>query len=91
MTGSCCYLAAPTATNAATTTRTGSSLDRPRGTDVYFGWGIHICLGQWLARREAQLVFEYVAEKLPNYAVGASERVLTATVRGYTSVEMTLR
>ena len=40
-------------------------LDRPRGTDVYFGWGIHICLGQWLARREAQLVFEYIAEKIP--------------------------
>ena len=66
-------------------------IDRPRGTDVYFGWGIHICLGQWLARREAQLVFEYVAKKFPNYTVGAHERVLTATVRGYTSVEMTLR
>jgi cytochrome P450 len=66
-------------------------LDRPRGTDVYFGWGIHICLGQWLARREAQLVFEYVAKNFPSYTVGAHERVLTATVRGYTSVEMTLR
>ena len=66
-------------------------IDRPRGTDVYFGWGIHICLGQWLARREAQLVFEYVAKNFPNYTVGAHERVLTATVRGYTSVEMTLR
>ena len=65
-------------------------IDRPRGTDVYFGWGIHICLGQWLARREAQLVFEYVAEKFPNYTIGARERVLTATVRGYTSVEMSL-
>jgi cytochrome P450 len=66
-------------------------IDRPRGTDVYFGWGIHICLGQWLARREAQLVFAYIADKFPNYAIGARERVLTATVRGYTSVEMTLR
>ncbi len=66
-------------------------IDRPRGTDVYFGWGIHICLGQWLARREAQLVFEYVAKKFPNYTVGAHQRVLTATVRGYTSVEMTLK
>lgn len=66
-------------------------IDRPRGTDVYFGWGIHICLGQWLARREAQMVFEYIAKKFPNYRIGATERVLTATVRGYTSVEMTLR
>ena len=45
----------------------------------------------WLARREAQLVFEYIAKKFPNYAIGARERVLTATVRGYTSVEMALR
>jgi cytochrome P450 len=65
-------------------------IDRPRGTDVYFGWGIHICLGQWLARREAQLAFEYIANRFPNYTIGARERVLTATVRGYTSVEMTL-
>jgi cytochrome P450 len=65
-------------------------INRSRGTDVYFGWGIHICLGQWLARREAQLVFEYIAKKFPNYTIGARERVLTATVRGYTSVEMTL-
>ncbi len=65
-------------------------INRPRGTDVYFGWGIHICLGQWLARREAQLVFQYIARKFPNYMIGARERVLTATVRGYTSVEMTL-
>ena len=49
------------------------------------------CLGQWLARREAQLVFEYIAKKFPNYGIGARERVLTATVRGYTRVEMTLR
>lgn len=66
-------------------------IDRPRGTDVYFGWGIHICLGQWLARREAQMVFEYIAKKFPSYTIGSRERVLTATVRGYTSVEMALR
>ena len=36
-------------------------------------------------------MFDYIAEKFPNYAIGASERVLTATVRGYTRVEMTLR
>ena len=37
------------------------------------------------------MVFEAVAKKFPNYAIGAHERVLTATVRGYTSVEMMLR
>jgi cytochrome P450 len=64
---------------------------RPVGTDVYFGWGRHICLGQWLARREAAIVLEQIAARFPNYAIGRHERVLTATVRGYTYVEMELR
>lgn len=65
-------------------------IGRPEGTDVYFGWGRHICLGQWLARREAVLVLEQIAERFPGYRIGARERSLTATVRGYTSVEMDL-
>jgi len=65
-------------------------IGRPGGTDVYFGWGRHICLGQWLARREAALVLEQIAERFPGYRIGHRERVLTATVRGYTSVEMSL-
>lgn len=65
-------------------------IGRPDGTDVYFGWGRHICLGQWLARREAAMVLEEIAKRFPNYSIGARERVLTATVRGYTSVEMAL-
>ena len=65
-------------------------IGRPEGTDVYFGWGRHICLGQWLARREAAIVLEEIATRFPAYRIGRRERVLTATVRGYTSVEMTL-
>ena len=65
-------------------------IGRPDGTDVYFGWGRHICLGQWLARREAALVLEEIARRFPAYRIGHRERVLTATVRGYTSVEMSL-
>lgn len=65
-------------------------IGRPKGTDVYFGWGRHICLGQWLARREAAIVLEQIAERFPDYRIGHRERVLTATVRGYTSVEMSL-
>ena len=65
-------------------------IGRPEGTDVYFGWGRHICLGQWLARREAAIVLEQIAQRFPNYHLGHRERVLTATVRGYTSLEMTL-
>jgi cytochrome P450 len=65
-------------------------LDRPAGQSVYFGFGRHTCLGQWLARREAAIALEVVADRFPNYQIGARERMLTATVRGYTSVEMTL-
>jgi cytochrome P450 len=65
-------------------------IGRPPGQDVFFGWGRHICLGQWLARREAAIVLDEVATRFPNYRIGARERVLTATVRGYTSVEMEL-
>jgi cytochrome P450 len=65
-------------------------IGRPEGVDVYFGWGRHVCLGQWLARREAAIVLEAIAKRFPSYRIGARERVLTATVRGYTSVEMEL-
>lgn len=63
---------------------------RPDSQDYYFGWGRHICLGQWLARREGAIVLEEIAERFPNYSIGRRDRVLTATVRGYTSVEMHL-
>lgn len=65
-------------------------IGRPPGIDVYFGWGRHICLGQWLARREAAIVLEEIRTRFPGYTIGRRERTLTATVRGYTSVEMTL-
>jgi cytochrome P450 len=65
-------------------------IGRTGGNDVYFGWGLHICLGQWLARREAAIVLEEIARRFPRYSIGERHRVLTATVRGYTSVEMSL-
>ena len=66
-------------------------VERARQQTVFFGWGRHVCLGQWLARREAAMVLEEVTTRFPGYSIGECERKLTATVRGYTSVEMTLR
>ena len=66
-------------------------VERARQQTVFFGWGRHVCLGQWLARREAAIVLEEIVERFPNYRLGATERMLTATVRGYTRVEMELR
>jgi cytochrome P450 len=66
-------------------------VERARQQTVFFGWGRHVCLGQWLARREAAIVLEEVVDRFPDYRLGARERMLTATVRGYTRVEMELR
>ena len=66
-------------------------VERARQQTVFFGWGRHVCLGQWLARREAAIVLEEIADRFPEYRIGARERMLTATVRGYTRVEMELR
>ncbi len=66
-------------------------VERARQQTVFFGWGRHVCLGQWLARREAAIVLEEVVERFPDYRLGERERMLTATVRGYTRVEMELR
>jgi cytochrome P450 len=65
--------------------------DRDPDRTVYFGWGRHVCLGQWLARREAQIVLEMMATRFPNYEVGERTRILTSTVRGFDRLEIELR
>jgi cytochrome P450 len=59
---------------------------------VFFGSGRHICLGQFLARLELQVLLEEFADRFPNYRVieGSQRRVLTATVRGFAHLEMEL-
>lgn len=66
-------------------------IERNRQQTVFFGQGRHVCLGQWLARREAAIVLEEIVQRFPDYRIGECERVLTATVRGYNRVEMELR
>jgi cytochrome P450 len=65
--------------------------DRDPDRVVYFGFGRHICLGQWLARREAELVLEEIVRRFPAYEIGVRERILTATVRGYSKLGINLR
>jgi cytochrome P450 len=38
-----------------------------------FAWGLHICLGAWLARLEAQLVFTTMLRRLPSLALATDE------------------
>lgn len=66
--------------------------DRRPHRSVFFGSGRHICLGQFLARLEAQVLLEEVARRFPRYRVikGSERRVLTATVRGLAHLELEL-
>jgi hypothetical protein len=40
---------------------------------VAFAWGIHFCLGAWLARLEARMVFDTVFRRLPQLALAPGE------------------
>ena len=41
--------------------------------NLAFGYGIHFCLGAWLARLEAQLSFDTLLERLPNVSLAPAE------------------
>ncbi len=47
-------------------------VERARQQTVFFGWGRHVCLGQWLARREAAMVLEEVTTRFPGYSIGSA-------------------
>ena len=46
-------------------------IHRDASHHVAFGWGIHQCLGQILARMELQVVFPLLLQRLPNLRVAA--------------------
>lgn len=66
--------------------------DRRPPRSVFFGSGLHICLGQFLARLEGVILLEEFADRFPHYRViaGSERRVLTATVRGFAHLEIEL-
>jgi cytochrome P450 len=55
---------------------------------VSFGYGIHFCVGAYLARMEGKVALEETLKRFPEWEVepGAAVRQHTSTVRGYMSV-----
>ena len=59
---------------------------------VFFGFGIHKCLGVHLAREEIKVAFDELLTRFPNYEVDPSRvtRAILSNVRGVASLPITL-
>jgi cytochrome P450 len=57
-------------------------------TTLAFGYGVHGCLGAWLARLESRLAFEGIRQRWPDLTVQRDglERVNMSNVAGYSCV-----
>ena len=64
---------------------------RPDNVPLSFGAGIHYCLGQGLARLEAQVAFEKLFARFPEISLaGVPERRDRLVLRGYETLPVTL-
>jgi cytochrome P450 len=62
-------------------------IDRPLGGHVAFGFGIHQCLGQMVARMEAELVFSALLKRVKSIRLaGKPERRLNNTLHAIASL-----
>jgi cytochrome P450 len=59
---------------------------------IYFGFGIHRCLGIHLARLELKIVFEELFKRFPNFQVDSARatRTVLSNVRGVKTLPATL-
>jgi cytochrome P450 len=59
---------------------------------VFFGFGVHKCLGVHLARQEVGVAFDELLTRFPNYRVSPDRatRAVLSNVRGVASLPATL-
>jgi cytochrome P450 len=86
----------PTLLITGAATRDPRAYDRPdvfditrnASTTVVFGYGVHSCLGTWLARLEGRLAFEEIRIRWPSFTVEEAglRRVTMSNVAGYSHV-----
>jgi cytochrome P450/ferredoxin len=60
-------------------------IDRNPNRHIAFGYGIHVCLGQYLARMEGQEVFKALAARMPDMRL-TTDRIEYAKIRGVRSM-----
>jgi cytochrome P450 len=86
----------PTLLITGAATRDPREYDRPdvfditrnASTTVVFGYGVHSCLGTWLARLEGRVAFEQIRAHWPSFTVESEglRRVTMSNVAGYSHV-----
>jgi cytochrome P450 len=62
---------------------------RPCRDHLAFGLGLHLCIGQHVARLEARIFFEELLLRMPNYQVGASVHYVSAWARALYTLPIT--
>jgi cytochrome P450 len=68
-------------------------ISRNASSTVVFGYGVHSCLGTWLARLEGRVAFEQIRAAWPSFTVEAEglRRVTMSNVAGYSNVPVRIR
>lgn len=66
-------------------------MDRAKRPHLAFGWGIHACLGQNLARADLRMLIGHILERMPDFQVdakGTQPYPRTPLVSGYSAMPM---
>ena len=63
-------------------------ITRNSSTTLVFGYGVHSCIGSWLARLEGRAAFEQIRARWPSFTVERAglRRVTMSNVAGYSHV-----